>query len=120
DRPSLVDGFHAPHHTFGRFHGNTTHPSFAQVLLHFQNHVDRVGHGEAVADHFERLVNRRHGALDKLHIDGRAGNLNYASNSLWHRTSASSCEPLAASLIPKLPATTPRPTTVGNWLEARS
>ena len=88
NRSALVDGFHAAHHAFGGFHGDAAHPAFAQVLLHFQNHVDRIRHGEAVAHHFQRLINRRHGAFDELHVHGGAGNLNYASNSLWHRTSA--------------------------------
>ena len=88
NRSALVDGFHAAHHAFGGFHGDAAHAAFAQVLLHFENHVDRVGHGEAVADDFERLVNRRHGALDKLHVHGGTGNLNYVSNSFWHKTSA--------------------------------
>ena len=88
NRSALVDGFHAAHHALGGFHGDTAHPAFAQVLLHFQNHSDRIRHVETVADHFERLINRRHRALDKLHVHGGTGNLNYASNSLWHRTSA--------------------------------
>ncbi len=82
---ALVDGLHAAHHALGRFHGDAAHPAFAQVLLHFQNHVDRVGHGETVAHDFERLINRRHRAFDKLHVDGGTGNLDYASNSLWHK-----------------------------------
>jgi len=52
------------------FHGNTTHPSFAQVLLPSKITLTG-GHGKTIANDFKRLVNRRHGALDKLHIDGR-------------------------------------------------
>ncbi len=85
DRPALVDGFHAAHHALGGFHGDAAHAAFAQVLLHFENHVDRVGHGEAVADDFQRLVNRRHGAFGELHVHRGTGNLNYVSNSFWHR-----------------------------------
>ncbi len=91
NRAALVNGFHATHHTLGRFHGNAAHAAFAQVLLHLQNHADWVGHCETVADNFQRLINRRHSALDKLHVDGRTGNLSYTSNSLWHRTSAAGC-----------------------------
>ena len=36
----------------------------------------------------QRLVNRRHGALDKLHVHGGTGNLNYVSDIFWHKTSA--------------------------------
>ena len=87
NRSALVDRFHAAHHAFGSFHGDAAHAPFAQVLLHFQNHIDRVRNGEAVADDFQRLVNRRHGALDELHVHRRTGNLNYVSNSFRHKTS---------------------------------
>ena len=40
---ALVDGFHAAHHAFSRFHGDATHAAFAKVLLHFENDVDRAG-----------------------------------------------------------------------------
>src|SRR4051794_5503619 len=87
NRAALVASFHAAHHAPGFFHGNAAHAAFTEMLLHFQNHADRVGHGEAVDDNFQRLINGRHGSLDKLHVDGRTGNLNNASNSLWHNTS---------------------------------
>ena len=47
DWSALVDGLHAAHHAVGRFHGNAAHAAFAEVLLHFENHVDRGGHGES-------------------------------------------------------------------------
>ena len=43
-----------------------------------------LGHGEALAHHSHRLVDRRQFALGKLHVDGRAGDLNYVSDIFWH------------------------------------
>src|ERR1700730_5990897 len=85
---TLVDGFHAAHHTVGGFHGNTTHTALTQVLLHFEDHIDRRRHSKAVAYHFQCLVDRRHRGLNELNVHGRAGDLNYVSNVLWHITSA--------------------------------
>ena len=36
----------------------------------------------------QRLVNRRHGALGKLHVHRGTGDLDYVSNVFWHKTSA--------------------------------
>ena len=38
----MVNGFHAAHHAVGGLHGDAAHAAFAQVLLHFDDHVDRV------------------------------------------------------------------------------
>ena len=91
NRPALIDGIHAAHHAVGGFHGDATHTAFAQVLLHFEDHVDGRGDGEAVAHNAQRFVNRRQVAFVKLHINCRSGNLNYMSDILWHKKSASSC-----------------------------
>src|SRR5581483_3394223 len=88
NRPAEVDGFHTAHHAVGRLHGNATHPAFAQVLLHLENDIDRRGHLVAVADHLERLINRRHLGFHELRVDHRAGNLNNVANIFWHKTSA--------------------------------
>src|SRR5208282_876608 len=48
DRPALVDGFHAAHHAVGRLHGDAAHAALAEMLLHLENHVDRIRHVEAV------------------------------------------------------------------------
>ena len=41
NRSALVNGLHAAHHALGSFHGDATHAAFAQVLLHFDDDVDR-------------------------------------------------------------------------------
>ncbi len=84
DRSVLVDGFHAAHHTIGGRHGDAAHASFAQMLLHFENHVDGAGHGKTVADHPHRFINRRQLAFGKLHVHRRARNLNYMSYVFCH------------------------------------
>ena len=89
NRSALVDGLHAAHHAVGGLHGDAAHAAFAQVLLHFENDVDRAGHGEAVADDLQRLVNRRQLALGKLHVHRGTGDLNYVSDVFWHKLASS-------------------------------
>ena len=85
---ALVDGFHAAHHTLGRFHGNAAGAAFAKVLLHLKDDIDRAGNVEAVAHNAKRLVNRRHVGRVKLHVYHGASDLNYVSNIFCHKTSA--------------------------------
>ena len=84
NRSAQIDGLHAAHHAVGRFHRHRAHAAFAQVLLHFEDDVDRRGHVEAVAGHAQRLVNRRHRRFFKLHVHRGTGNLNYLANVLCH------------------------------------
>jgi hypothetical protein len=84
DGAAEVDGLHAAHHAVGGFHGHRAHAAFAQVLLHFEDDVDGRGHGEAVADDAQRLIDGRHRRFFKLHVDRRTGNLNYLADVLCH------------------------------------
>ena len=34
-----IDRLHAAHHAFGGLHGDAAYAAFAQMLLHFENHV---------------------------------------------------------------------------------
>ena len=43
DRPAQVERLHAPHHAVRGLHRDGAHAAFAQMLLHFQHHVDRIG-----------------------------------------------------------------------------
>ncbi len=49
-----IDALHAPNHAFGRLHGHAANPAFANVLLNFQNHVDRLRDDEPFAGHTQR------------------------------------------------------------------
>ncbi len=80
NRSALVNGLHAANHAVGGRHGDAAHTAFAEMLLHFDDDVDRLGHGEAVADDAKRLVNRRHVRFDELYVHGGAGDLNYVSD----------------------------------------
>jgi len=84
DRAACVDGLHAAHHAFGGFHRNTAHAAFAQVLLDLENHVNGARHGEPVAHHSHRFIDRRQFAFGELHIDRRPRNLNYMSYVFSH------------------------------------
>jgi hypothetical protein len=90
NRAALIDGFHAAHHAVGGLHGDATHTAFSQVLLHFEDDIDGHRGVEALADDAERLIDGRHGRLDKLNVNGGARDLNYMSDIFWHKTSASS------------------------------
>jgi hypothetical protein len=84
DGAALVDGLHTADHAFGGFHGDATDAAFAEVLLDLEDDVDGRGDGEAVADDAQRLVDRGHGRLFELHVDCRAGNLNYFADVFCH------------------------------------
>ena len=75
DRTTRVGGFHSPHHAISRQHRNCAHAAFTKVLLHFSNHVDRLGNFEAVRRNPQRLVNRRQMLFSKLNVDDRADDL---------------------------------------------
>jgi hypothetical protein len=49
------------------------------MLLDFKNNVDRGWHSETVADHAQCLINMGHRGFGELHVDGRAGDLDYVS-----------------------------------------
>src|SRR5437763_5101586 len=85
--PALVDGFHATHHAVRRLHSDAAHAAFTEMLLHFEDDVDGRGHLKALIAHFQRFIDRRHGRLNELHVDGGPGNLDYVSDVLWHRNS---------------------------------
>ena len=84
DGAAEVDGLHAAHHAVGGLHGHGAHAAFAQVLLHLEDHIDGRGHGEAVARDAQRLIDGRHGRFFKLHVHGRAGDLNYFADVFCH------------------------------------
>src|SRR5215472_13693122 len=87
NRPTLIDDLHAAHHPVSRLHSHAAHPAFAQVLLHFENHVDGIGDAETFADHLQRLINGRHGGFLKLHVHRWSCNLYDVSDIFWHKTS---------------------------------
>ena len=76
DRRTLVFGQHPADHAVGRLHGNTPDPSFAQVLLHFNDHIERLWNVKAFTCDAQRVVDRRLLALFELHVEGRTDHLN--------------------------------------------
>ena len=87
----LVNGLHAAHHAVGGLHGDAAHAALTQVLLHLENHADRVGHGKTIAHHFDGLIDRRQLPLGKLNVHRRARDLNDMSYVFRHNTSALDC-----------------------------
>src|ERR1700689_1414267 len=92
NRAALIDSFHTAHHALSCFHSDAADAAFAQVLLHFDDDVYRRGHSKAVAHDAERLIDRRHIGFAKLHVHGRARDLNHISNIFWHISILSSVE----------------------------
>ncbi len=84
DRAALIDGLHATHHALGRLHGDTTHAAFAELLLDFQDDVERVGNVVAFAGDAQRRVNRWQRRLGELHVHRGTCDLNYVSDIFWH------------------------------------
>ena len=89
NRSTLIDGLHAAHHAVSWLHGDAAHATFSKVLLHFENDADRTGHGEAVAHNLHGFINRGQLALEKLHVDRRAGDLDYMSYVFRHKLASS-------------------------------
>ena len=75
DWPAGIGGFHAAHHAVSRQHRDGPHAPFAQMLLHFGDHIDRIGHFEAVGSNPQRLINRRQVTLSELDVNDGANNL---------------------------------------------
>src|SRR5271155_937185 len=100
NRAALIDGIHASHHAFGGLHGDAAHAAFAQMLLHFKNHVNWVRHREAVAHNAQRLVNRRYLCFFKLNVHRRSGDFNDPANILCHKILSlySAAAPLTISI----------------------
>ena len=90
DGAAEIDGVHTAHHAIGGLHGDAAHAAFAEVLLDFEDDVNRRGNSEAIAYDAKRLIDGRHFCLDELHVDGGAGDLDNVSDIFWHRTSAAS------------------------------
>src|SRR6202035_4013499 len=85
NRSSEINGLHAAHHTVGGLHGDAAHASLAQMLLHFENHADRIRHGEPAAHNFNGLIDRRQLALGELPVHRWTRNLNDMSYVFRHK-----------------------------------
>src|SRR5207248_1773622 len=72
-----IRGLHAAHHAVSRQHRDGAHATFAQMLLHFGDHIDRVRHFEPVGRDAQRLINRRQILLTKLNVDDRPDDLHH-------------------------------------------
>src|ERR1700687_495403 len=95
NRATLIDGLHATHHAVSSGHSDAADAAFAEMLLHFDDDINRLRDGKAVADDAKRLVNRRHIGFDELHVHSGPGDLNYVSDIFWHETSVISTWQLA-------------------------
>ncbi len=84
DGPAQIDGLHAAHHAVGGFHGDAAHATFADLLLDFEDDVDRIGDLEAVTGNAQRRIDGRQRALGKLHVHRGTCDLNDVSDILWH------------------------------------
>ena len=75
--PPRLIGLHAAHHAFGGLQRDGAHAAFADVLRHFDNHVDGSRHVEAFAGDADGGVDDRDLVLRELNVDGRSGDLDH-------------------------------------------
>ena len=66
---------HAANHAVRGLQRNRTHAAFAEMLLHFDDDIDRCRHIEAFTRDVQRLVNRRLFAFVEFHVDCRTDDL---------------------------------------------
>ncbi len=84
DRSTQINGLHATNHTVGRLHGHRADAALAEVLLHLKHDRDGFGRRKALAGDAQRLIDGRHRRFFKLHVYGRAGDLNHFADVLCH------------------------------------
>src|SRR6266850_297476 len=56
DWSSRIGGLHPAHHAVGGQHRDRAHAAFAQVLLHFGDNIDWLGHVKTVGSYPQRLL----------------------------------------------------------------
>src|SRR5262245_7253073 len=61
---------HSTHHAVRRLQCDTSHPTLAQMLLHFDDDVDRRGHIETFTRDVQCLVNWRLFTFFEFDVDG--------------------------------------------------
>ena len=61
------------------------------MLLHLCDDADGLGHIETFARDADRLIDRRQVGFSELNVHGRAGDLNYFSDVLCHKSLQSGC-----------------------------
>src|SRR6185503_8760524 len=82
DWATSINGFHPAHHAVSGKHRHCTHASFTEVLLHFSDNVDGVGHFETFRDDAQGLIDWRQIFPFKLNVENRTDYLNYFADML--------------------------------------
>ena len=72
-------GVHAANQAVGRLQRDGAHAAFADVLRHFADDVDRVGHVETFAGDADRGADHGNLPFRKLDVHGRSGHLDHFS-----------------------------------------
>ena len=62
------------------------------MLLHLEDHVDRLRDIEAIAGHADRLIDRRHPRLAELDINGWSADADHFANVLFCHKSSKNVE----------------------------
>src|ERR1700694_3388240 len=79
DRFAEVDGFHAAHHAVGRLHGDAANLALADVVRHFDNHIDRYFSQLQVVRDVNGVVDRRQMAFFEFDVHRGTDDLDDAS-----------------------------------------
>ena len=87
DASAGVKRLHAANHSFGGLHGDGADAAFAEMLLHFDDHVERLGNVVAFAGDANGVVDGRQVAGLKLNVEHRSDDLDdvsYCCDFLCH------------------------------------
>jgi hypothetical protein len=83
-----IERLHPAHHAVGRFHGDSAHTAFAEMLLHFGGDIQRLWILKALAGDAHGVKDRRQMSRFKLNIQHRSDDLHHMSDRcvlLCHR-----------------------------------
>ena len=72
---SQVVGLHPANHTLDRLHGDGAHAAFAEVLLDFRGHIERLGYRVAFAGDANSVINGGEVARFELNVHDRSDDL---------------------------------------------
>src|SRR4029077_534451 len=75
DPHACVVSLHAAHHAFGGLHGDRADAALAQMLLHFDDHVERLGNVVTFAGNADSVKNSREMPALKLNVQHRSDDL---------------------------------------------
>jgi len=81
NRPAKINGLHPSSQAFSWMHRDTANFKIANMLFGLDNNINWHGHLKALTGYSDSCINFGELALRESHIDHRANNLNYPTDS---------------------------------------